>query len=102
MYDAHKAQLKRGLKEINHAVTTMEEVLESKTEILNDATRLAVLEEQLQLAKKRLGTAMYDRSQTEGYGRPANFSPKDIVDLDTDIGHLERLVTSARFAVKNG
>lgn len=102
MYDPLKAKMVRCLQEIDQAVTKMEETLESREAVLNDATRLAVLDEQLQLAKKRLADAIYDTAQSKGYGRPYNFSPADIVKLDDNIVHLERLVKAAVFAVKHG
>jgi len=102
MYDKTKAQLMRQLEEITVAVDAMEETLESKVAILNDATRLAVVEELLTKAKQRLADANYDLAQTDGYGQPPNFGPLDLVRLDNDVVHLERLVTAARFAVAHG
>lgn len=102
MYDHLKAKMICCLQDIDQAVTKMEESLDSREAVLSDATRLAVLDEQLQLAKKRLANANYDVAQSKGYGAPYNFSPDDIVKLDDDIVHLKRLVTSAKFAVESG
>ena len=96
-----QAEITYAKLDIHVALDKIASVLKSKDAILSNATRLAVLQEQLQLARKRLADANYDLAQTKGYGLADNFTPNDIVKLDNDIGHLERMVTSAKFAVKH-
>lgn len=101
MYDKAKADILGYVSDMQDRLNQIEDVLADKTAVLSNKTRLAVLEECHQAAKKHLAAAQYDLAQTKSYGQPDNFSPADIVDLDNNIVHLECLVTSARFAVNH-
>ena len=101
MYDNAKAEITSQINEMKKLADGIEQVLASKTEIINNSTRLAVLQESLAYAKKREANANYDMAQTECYGQAPNFSKQDIIQLDLDVLHLKRLVKSAEFAVKH-
>lgn len=101
MYDKTKADIIEATVDARIALDKISFAVKSTEAILNNKTRLAVLEECHQRAKKRLADANYDLAQTKSSGQPYNFTPRDIVDMDNDIVHLNTLVTSARFAVKH-
>lgn len=101
MYDKTKSDINAALMEIQTAVDKVNVVLAGKVAVLNNATRLAVLSESLEEAKRRMANAKYDRAQTMAYTQPNNFSNADIAKLEDEVAALDRLVTSATFALKN-
>ena len=101
MYDKNKADIKRRLNDIRSYIDDIDTIVHDGAMILNNATRLAVLEECLVNARSRVASARYDLSQTEGYGQAPNVTKQQLIGMDEEVAMLERLVFSAQFAVKH-
>lgn len=98
MYDPRKARLTQALQVIAASVTSMQKEVATKEAFLNNATRLAVVEELLVQARRQVIDAHYYLSLPTIARQEPALTQDEMDDLKRNAYHLECLVTAAQLA----